>query len=285
MGTKYSSLGDTVTVAGAVAAGYALHAMARNFRSGAGPRRSAAQNDEGDFNHALAAEMEAALKHVRQTTSLVAPPTVEDTEEEAADSPAKSKLYTRTGDGGVSSLYNMERREKDDLVFEALGAVDELHAHLGVAAEHAIMVGNGLHDTIRSIQSRLIDVGAAIGTPRETTTSDRKLKRTEFPEHYVLRLERYADALDSQLPPLRNFILAGGGFCAAHLHVARTVCRRSERVVVGLIRSGQTEPSVGKFLNRLSDTLFAAARYAALCEGKGETAYRKDDVDVPDKDE
>lgn len=192
----------------------------------------------------------------------------------ASSKPKKSTLYTRTGDAGESSLYNAERRRKDDEVFQALGAVDELNAHLGLAAEHCEKVDNGLQSTLREVQSRLIDIGAAVGTPRDSTKSSSKLTRTTFADSHVEYLEGVTDELDGRLPALKNFILAGGGLSASHLHVARTVCRRAERRVVPLVRDGQVEDSVSKYLNRLSDMLFAAARYAASFEGKSDVVYR-----------
>jgi len=191
------------------------------------------------------------------------------------DLPRKSTLYTRTGDKGESSLYNAERRPKDDEVFRALGEVDELQAHLALVAEYSRLDENGLYDTIREIQSRLIDIGSAVGTPRQSTTSERKLQRSGFAEKHVVRLEKQTDVIDAKIPRLTSFVLAGGGITAAHLHVARTVCRRAERAVVPLVRSGDTESSVGRYLNRLSDMLFASARYSTVVAGREEVAYKK----------
>ena len=191
-----------------------------------------------------------------------------------ASRPKKSSLYTRTGDAGESSLYNNERRPKDDLVFEALGTVDELHAHVGLAAEYCEAADNGLQEKLREVQSRLIDLGACVGTPRTGDDADRKVIRTAFDAAHVETLERATDEVDGRLPPLKTFILAGGGLAASHLHVARTVCRRAERAVVPLVARGSTDETVTKYLNRLSDLLFACARYACEFEGRAEVTYR-----------
>jgi len=183
-------------------------------------------------------------------------------------------VYTRTGDGGEACLYNMERRSKDDLVFQALGDTDELNSIVGVAREFCVEEGNGLEEELATIQSRLLDVGSAVATPIATSTQA-KLKRASFPEGCDKTLEERIDAMDEELPALANFILPSGGRAASFLHLARTVCRRAERAAVPLARDGQLERSVVIFLNRLSDYLFTAARYAALKAGKPEVAYKK----------
>eukprot|EP00501_MAST-03F_sp_TOSAG23-6_P000950 GSMAST32.ASY1.ANO1.986.1 assembled CDS len=164
----------------------------------------------------------------------------------------KIKVYTKTGDAGESSLYNMERLPKVDQCFCALGDADELNAHVGLAREHCIASKIDLEEKLAEIQSRLLDVGSAIATPLDTST-ETQLKRAAF---------QWIDTLDKELPPLKNFILPGGGFAAAQLHVARTVCRR-------------TPASVRIYLNRLSDFFFVAARYATQISGHHEVVYKK----------
>eukprot|EP00897_Mesotaenium_endlicherianum_P005994 jgi/Mesen1/5422/ME000269S04559 len=163
------------------------------------------------------------------------------------------RVYTRTGDKGTSSLYSGERRSKDDEVFNTLGDVDELNSALG---------------------SRLLDVGSAVATPL-VTSSSRKVERARFDPTAVDALERWIDGMDDHLAPLRAFILPSGGLAGSHLHVARTLCRRAERSVVPLVAAGQVEDVVMRFLNRLSDYLFTAARYAALKTNQPETIYKK----------
>eukprot|EP00741_Cyanophora_paradoxa_P000363 tig00000403_g354.t1 len=187
---------------------------------------------------------------------------------------ARFKIYTRTGDKGSSSLYTGERREKDDLVFEALGAVDELNSAIGVAHEFCEEAANGIHKKLEQLQSALLDVGSAVATPK-SSAAEHKLARVQFDEGWIGQLEAWIDEADAQLPPLRNFILPSGGKSSAFLHVARTGCRRAERQVVPLVRAGEVDDVVLRFLNRLSDYLFTAARLAALKEGKTEVVYQK----------
>eukprot|EP01089_Gocevia_fonbrunei_P018254 TRINITY_DN6127_c0_g3_i2.p1 TRINITY_DN6127_c0_g3~~TRINITY_DN6127_c0_g3_i2.p1 ORF type:complete len:121 (+),score=21.96 TRINITY_DN6127_c0_g3_i2:43-405(+) len=112
-------------------------------------------------------------------------------------------------------------------------------------------------------------------SPR-TSASQFKINRTEFAENNITTLEEWIDTLDAQLPPLKNFILPSGGFSSSYLHLARSTCRRAERSVVPLIRDQEVDAVIGRYLNRLSDFFFVAARYAAQKEGKIETIYTKD---------
>jgi cob(I)alamin adenosyltransferase len=192
----------------------------------------------------------------------------------------KSNLYTKTGDKGTSSLYNGERRQKDDYAFQALGDTDELNAAIGLAREYCELSENGLHDMLATIQSRLFDVGAAIATPTDSTSA-RKKKYTEFSPNYTTELERWIDELDSQLPPITNFVIPSGGLTSCHLNHARTVCRRAERSLIPLLREEQVSDEVGKYMNRLSDLLFAAKRIAVAKEGKEELLWKKAKFDDP----
>ncbi|KAG5189201.1 cobalamin adenosyltransferase-domain-containing protein [Tribonema minus] len=184
----------------------------------------------------------------------------------------KSLLYTRTGDKGSSSLFSGERRSKADPTFHAIGVTDELNSVTGVARQYCLMAGNGLELLLEDIQSRLLDVGAAIATPRNQS-NDIKLAKTVFPAACTMELECAIDELDSKLPKLKTFILPSGGLAATHLHIARVVCRRAERTVVPLLEAGHVDPEVGRYINRLSDFYFAAARYAALAEGTEERMW------------
>ena len=213
------------------------------------------------------------------------------------------KVYTKTGDDGTSCLFNMERRPKDDAVFEALGDVDELNVAVGIAREFLVdatstpsppPVASSSSSTsdeaaasvaaaaammslavrFEEIQSRLLDVGSAVATPLDRST-DAKKKRVAFDDAHVDALEAWIDAMDLDLPPLRNFILPSGGFPSAFIHAARVTCRRAERRVVPLVRDGEVNPAVGRYLNRLSDALYTAARWAALKQGKPEVTYKK----------
>lgn len=184
------------------------------------------------------------------------------------------KIYTKTGDDGSSCLYNGERRGKDDLVFAALGDVDELNSVVGLAREFALPLDGQLGNQLEQIQSRLLDVGSAIATPIPTS-SDAKLNRTAFDSSVTAQLEDWIDCWTEELPTLTLFILPSGGPAASFLHMARSVCRRAERSVVPLTTSGSMDTSVGVYLNRLSDYLFTAARIAAKRAGKPEVTYRK----------
>jgi cob(I)alamin adenosyltransferase len=169
------------------------------------------------------------------------------------------KVYTKTGDKGESSLYNGERRPKTDPIFVALGDVDELNAAIGVVREY--VEADSLGQQLVEIQSRLLDVGSAIATPL-TTSSQRKASRSDFGEGNAGKLEGWIDEMDATLPQLTSFILPSGGKASAHLHVARAVCRRAERAVALLPREDVGD-DVNIYLNRLSDYLFMAARFAA----------------------
>eukprot|EP00511_Aplanochytrium_stocchinoi_P001272 CAMPEP_0204831744 /NCGR_PEP_ID=MMETSP1346-20131115/11487_1 /ASSEMBLY_ACC=CAM_ASM_000771 /TAXON_ID=215587 /ORGANISM="Aplanochytrium stocchinoi, Strain GSBS06" /LENGTH=190 /DNA_ID=CAMNT_0051963021 /DNA_START=291 /DNA_END=863 /DNA_ORIENTATION=+ len=187
------------------------------------------------------------------------------------------KVYTKTGDKGTSQLFSGERRPKDDAVFEALGAVDECNAFIGLAREcldTSNQVEGKLGQELEEVMSRLFDVGSAVATPIQSS-SDSKLKRAFFQPEHTDMLEKSIDAMDMELPPLKNFILPSGGKCAAHLHVARTLSRRAERRVVVLVQQEQVEPSVGVYMNRLSDYLFTAARFVAMKQNFEEKIYKK----------
>lgn len=189
------------------------------------------------------------------------------------------KIYTRTGDAGSSSLFNGERRPKDHLIFCALGDTDELNAAIGLARAHVHVEAAAaaplapLLPQLDAVQSRLLDMGSAIATPR-TNSSAKHLERTAF-EGSPEELERWMDAMDETLPPLRNFILPSGGVASASLHVARAVCRRAERSAVPLVAADECDANVATFLNRLSDYLFVAARFTAAGAGYPEVAYQK----------
>jgi len=185
----------------------------------------------------------------------------------------KSMLYTRTGDKGTTSLYSGERRSKSDETFDCLGHQDELNAVLGIACEHCRNANNGLEDMLREIQSRLFDLGAAVATPIQSSSSEKKAY-TKFSTVHTAVLEEWIDELDARLPPLTNFVIPSGGLSATQLNLARTVCRRAERAAVPLIQAGQVDEEVGKYLNRLSDFLFAATRTASHKEGISEKIWR-----------
>ncbi|XP_053313126.1 corrinoid adenosyltransferase MMAB [Spea bombifrons] len=196
-------------------------------------------------------------------------------EESSIKKPKKfPKIYTKTGDKGFSSTYTGERRPKDDLVFEALGATDELSSAIGLAREFGLDAGLPFVSELEKIQCMLQDIGSNIATPLSSARQSHIVKTT-FSSEPVQELEQWIDKYTAQLPPLHNFILPSGGKTSASLHVARAVCRRAERRTFKIIKDGEADPNVGKYLNRLSDYLFTLARYAAKTEGKPETSYTR----------
>jgi cob(I)alamin adenosyltransferase len=160
------------------------------------------------------------------------------------------KIYTKTGDDGTTGLFTGERRSKADALFEALGTVDELNCAIGLALAR---MESGSRSVIIDVQSRLFDIGAVLATPGATKA---KVERTKVTDADVEILERGIDEAMARVPPLKTFVLPGGHFGAAELHFARAVCRRAERLVVGL---EGVDPTVARYLNRLSDYLFALA--------------------------
>jgi cob(I)alamin adenosyltransferase len=173
-----------------------------------------------------------------------------------------NKIYTRTGDDGTTGLVTGERRPKDDLRFEAVGTVDELNAAIGLARLHA---DEAMGAALSRIQNDLFDLGAELATP----AGDEPLPfepLTVAPSQ-VDWLEARIDALNAELSPLRSFVLPAGSPLSSHLHLARTVARRAERVMVGLARKETVAAPALRYVNRLSDFLFVAARHA---NGRGE---------------
>ncbi|XP_025092700.1 cob(I)yrinic acid a,c-diamide adenosyltransferase, mitochondrial-like isoform X2 [Pomacea canaliculata] len=185
-----------------------------------------------------------------------------------------SKIYTRTGDKGTSATFTGLRKVKDDEVFQALGTTDELSSAIGVASEFLRDRVPDLEQKLEQIQCMLQDVGSNIATPI-SSARESHLKRVQFSKNIVLQLEHWIDEMSQTLPPLRNFILPSGGKSAAFLHLARTICRRAEREMTSLHRKGEIDEEAFKFMNRLSDFLFTAARYAAIKEGREEKIYRR----------
>lgn len=192
----------------------------------------------------------------------------------------KIKVYTRTGDKGSTSLYNMKRFPKDSDYFEALGDTDELNAHIGMAMEHCQNEGVDLAQKLEQIQSILMDVGSNLATPISFSTPE-QLERCKFDDKAVFLLEQWIDEMEEDLPPLRNFVLPSGSLCMGALHVCRAVTRRAERHIVPLVKKNDTEPAVMIFMNRLSDFFFVASRWASLKCGKAEKVYKKALIEKP----
>ncbi len=175
------------------------------------------------------------------------------------------KLYTRTGDDGTTGLFGGGRVRKDHPRVEAYGNVDELNAAIGFAAA-SCDGGRPLHDEflslMRVMQSRLFDLGADLATP---AGSKHEVRVPRISEREVAQAEKWIDMMESFNEPLSSFVLPGGCELAARLHLARTICRRAERSMITLRDSDETISDAAiKFVNRLSDLLFAMARRANL---------------------
>jgi cob(I)alamin adenosyltransferase len=171
-----------------------------------------------------------------------------------------NRIYTRTGDGGATRLASGAPVSKADLRVEAYGGVDETNACLGLARLHT--ADDPLLDPILArVQNELFDLGADLSTPPRAEEAEGAALR--IIDSQVFRLEQEIDEINATLPPLASFVLPGGTPAAAALHLARTVSRRAERDAVRLVEAGATVDGPAlRYLNRLSDLLFVAARYA-----------------------
>lgn len=166
------------------------------------------------------------------------------------------KIYTKRGDAGETGLYGGARVGKDDLRVEAYGDIDELNAVLGLA--RASGLESRLEAAVARVQDELFTLGAELATPN--AESNPKIPKVDAA--WVARLESEIDAVDAEVPPLRQFVLPGGSASASWLHLARTVCRRAERAVVALSRREPVGALALVYVNRLSDWLFMMARAA-----------------------
>ncbi|MEO6799947.1 MAG: cob(I)yrinic acid a,c-diamide adenosyltransferase [Rhodanobacter sp.] len=174
-----------------------------------------------------------------------------------------SKIYTRTGDDGSTGLGDGSRVGKDSPRVNAYGTVDELNSTIGM-----VLAADGVSDEVREaltqVQHDLFDLGGELCIPGMATVNDSDIDR----------LEHILDKLNEPLPPLKEFILPGGGMAASCCHVARTVCRRAERAVIALSREDDIRPQPQRYLNRLSDVLFVIARVLARASGHGEVLWQ-----------
>ena len=170
-----------------------------------------------------------------------------------------NRIYTRTGDAGTTRLASGAAVSKADPRVEAYGGVDETNAVIGLA--RLSTAGDATLDPILArIQNDLFDLGADLATPHAPNEAERP--RLRIVESQVTRLEAEIDALNAPMAPLTSFVLPGGSAAAAALHLGRTVCRRAERACVALSEREDVSPEALKYLNRLSDLLFVAARFA-----------------------
>lgn len=185
-----------------------------------------------------------------------------------------TKIYTRTGDKGETSLFTGERVSKDNIAMEALGTVDECNSAIGLAI--SLLPDNKKFHRTREqlilIQHTLFDLGAALATPR-TKASNSKIEKTRFDDEGTLLLEQWMDEIETELPPLKTFILPGGHPAGAALHLARSTCRRVERLIIPLHKQTDVSNHVLMYINRLSDYLFMASRYINQLNNTTETAW------------
>lgn len=182
------------------------------------------------------------------------------------------KIYTKTGDAGQTSLFTGERVPKNHLRLQVYGTLDELNAVLGMALAH------GPHPEIahriRRLQTLLFILCSDLATPIPTDGETDRVTRID--DRHVRYLEQGIDAMTAELPPLRQFILPGGDGCAAALHLARTVCRRTERWLVRLRAEAELGDHVPVLINRLSDYLFTLARWANHMAGRGDELLNRE---------
>jgi cob(I)alamin adenosyltransferase len=180
------------------------------------------------------------------------------------------KIYTKTGDAGETGLFGGPRVRKDDARIEACGSVDELNAALGLARCQALPAP--IDAVLERVQSELFCVGAELATPHPQSRGTALVSLA-----HVAELERAIDGLEAGLAPLTQFILPGGHATAAWLHLARSICRRAERRVVTLAANpaADVSPQIVRYLNRLGDYLFVAARFANAEAGIAEAKWQK----------
>lgn len=182
------------------------------------------------------------------------------------------RVYTKAGDKGETSLIGGERVSKADPRLDCYGTIDELNSVIGLACEalHGSAAAGFLLPILRRVQNELFNLGCELATPN----AEQRAKLPRIEQRHVDGLERDIDAVNDELPALKSFVLPGGGWPSAYCHLARTVCRRVERLVVGM---GEAEDIGGElpimYLNRLSDALFVWGRWAALKDGKDEALW------------
>jgi cob(I)alamin adenosyltransferase len=173
-----------------------------------------------------------------------------------------SKIYTRTGDDGSTGLGDGSRVAKDSLRVSAYGTVDELNSTIGMVLA-SDDVADDVREALTQVQHDLFDLGGELCIPGMAMVHDNDIER----------LEQVLDTFNDPLPPLKDFILPGGGMAASCCHLARTVCRRAEREVIALGRMEEVRPQAQRYLNRLSDLLFVVSRVLARASGHGEVLW------------
>jgi cob(I)alamin adenosyltransferase len=178
------------------------------------------------------------------------------------------KIYTKTGDKGTTALFGGKRVSKADLRIETYGTVDELNAWVGVIRDQPVNQKRSVE--LIEIQDRLFTIGSILATEPGNT----KLKIPALQESDILYLENLIDQMDSELPPMRFFVLPGGHPAVSFGHVCRTVCRRAERLIISLNDQESVDPAVIKYMNRLSDYLFMLCRKMTAETNAEETPWK-----------
>lgn len=174
------------------------------------------------------------------------------------------KIYTKTGDKGFTSLYGGTKVSKDHIRIDSYGTVDELNSIVGLVRSHDL--NNTVDSFLIEVQKQLFTLGAELATPPEKwllANGQRRLK-TVIENTDIQKLEECIDEMDKDLQPLTHFILPGGLLVVSHCHLARTVCRRAERIVVALNQVDEVREEAIMFLNRLSDYFFVLARHQSM---------------------
>lgn len=177
------------------------------------------------------------------------------------------KIYTKTGDIGETSLFGGRRVLKSELRIDAYGTVDELNSWIGLLRD--VQTENSTKDLLKEVQDRLFTLGSTLAADPDNS----KLKTPDLHETDIELLEKAIDQMDEELEPLRNFVLPGGHVFVSYCHLARTVCRRAERLCVTLHQSADVHPLTIKYLNRLSDYLFTLSRKMAKDLGAEEVNW------------
>ena len=178
------------------------------------------------------------------------------------------KIYTKTGDDGTTALFGGKRVSKAELRIDAYGTIDELNAHVGLLRDQD--VNKNCSSVLVEIQDRLFTIGSLLATE----PGNLKVRIPVLIENDIQFLENQIDEIEAQLPPLKNFVLPGGHVSVSFCHIARTVCRRTERTVIALDQQEKVSPIIIKYLNRLSDYLFVLGRKMSLELNCKETPWR-----------
>ncbi len=181
------------------------------------------------------------------------------------------KVYTRGGDAGETSLIGGDRVSKAAPRLDAYGTVDEINATIGLVAEslRGSPAESFLAPILVRVQNELFNLGAELAT----NDADTRAKLPRIEQRHIDGLERDIDAVNDELPELKSFVLPGGGWPSAYCHLARTVCRRGERIVVALAATEEVGEHAVRYLNRLSDALFVWGRWCSLKEARPETLW------------